>query len=92
MAMRLLLTIPILKNFTIYTTDVHLSTILQQVGFNIMAYVDDLLVVGDSATTQASLKQFQQHLELKHTSHLTRTTPLEFLGKTIELQADGTIP
>eukprot|EP00971_Amphidinium_carterae_P325548 6455881-Amphidinium_carterae.1 len=32
--------------------------------------------------------KFQQHLELKHTSQLTKTTPLEFLGKTIELQDD----
>eukprot|EP00971_Amphidinium_carterae_P277291 5503222-Amphidinium_carterae.3 len=44
-----------------------------------MAYVDDLLVVGDNTATQPFLQQFQQHLELK------RTTPLEFLGKTIEL-------
>eukprot|EP00971_Amphidinium_carterae_P235154 4666235-Amphidinium_carterae.3 len=51
----------------------------------IMAYVDDLLVVGDNATTQPFLQQFQQHLERKHKSHLTKTTPLEFLGKTIEL-------
>eukprot|EP00971_Amphidinium_carterae_P027263 537174-Amphidinium_carterae.4 len=56
-----------------------------------MAYVDNLLVVGDSATTQPFLQQFQQHLELKHTSQPTVTTPLEFLGKTIELQEDGTI-
>eukprot|EP00971_Amphidinium_carterae_P240687 4778125-Amphidinium_carterae.1 len=57
----------------------------------IMACVDDLLVVGDTATTQPFLQQFQQHLELKHTSQLTKTTPLELLGKTIELQDDGTI-
>eukprot|EP00971_Amphidinium_carterae_P147198 2916967-Amphidinium_carterae.1 len=56
-----------------------------------MAYVDDLLVMGDNVTTQQFLLQFQQHLELKHTSQLTRTTSLEFLGKTIELQDDGTI-
>eukprot|EP00971_Amphidinium_carterae_P065400 1295735-Amphidinium_carterae.5 len=56
-----------------------------------MAYVDDLLVIGDSATTQLFLQQFQQHLELKHTSQLTRTMPLEFLGKTTELQDDGAI-
>eukprot|EP00971_Amphidinium_carterae_P211779 4202414-Amphidinium_carterae.2 len=60
----------------------------------IMAYVndvDDLLVVGDNATTQPFLQQFQQHLELKHTSQLTKSTPLEFLGKTTELQDDGTL-
>eukprot|EP00971_Amphidinium_carterae_P243152 4828645-Amphidinium_carterae.4 len=56
-----------------------------------MAYVDDLLVVGDNATTQPFIHQSQQHLELKHTSQLTKLTPLEFLGKTIELQDDGTI-
>eukprot|EP00971_Amphidinium_carterae_P270998 5377734-Amphidinium_carterae.2 len=56
-----------------------------------MAYVDDLLVVGDNATTQPFLQQFQQALELKHTRPKTKTTPLEFLGKTIEQQDDGTI-
>eukprot|EP00971_Amphidinium_carterae_P011700 230249-Amphidinium_carterae.1 len=72
----------------------HLSTILQHLGFTrlksdacvfintksticIMAYVDDL---------QPFLQQFQQHLELKHTSQLTKSTPLEVLGKPIELQ------
>eukprot|EP00971_Amphidinium_carterae_P212578 4218778-Amphidinium_carterae.1 len=38
--------------------------------------------------------QLQQHLELKHTTQLTRSTSLEFLGKTlktIELQDDGSI-
>eukprot|EP00971_Amphidinium_carterae_P120461 2387017-Amphidinium_carterae.1 len=39
--------------------------------------------------TQHFLQQFQQHLELKHTTQLTRSTSLEFLGKTIELQDDG---
>eukprot|EP00971_Amphidinium_carterae_P173792 3445038-Amphidinium_carterae.1 len=44
-----------------------------------MAYVDDLLVLGDNVATKQFLKQFQQHLELKHTTQLTRATPLEFL-------------
>eukprot|EP00971_Amphidinium_carterae_P007849 155468-Amphidinium_carterae.1 len=35
--------------------------------------------------------QFQQHLELKRTTQLTRSTSLEFLGKTIELMDNGTI-
>eukprot|EP00971_Amphidinium_carterae_P298199 5925405-Amphidinium_carterae.3 len=39
----------------------------------------------------STLEQFQQHLELKYTSQLTRTTPLEFLAKTLELQDDGTL-
>eukprot|EP00971_Amphidinium_carterae_P233502 4634054-Amphidinium_carterae.3 len=50
-----------------------------------MAYVDDLCVVGDNVATQQFLNQFQQHLELKHTTQLTRSTSLEFLGKTMEL-------
>eukprot|EP00971_Amphidinium_carterae_P084481 1672319-Amphidinium_carterae.1 len=39
----------------------------------IMAYVDDLLVVRDNATTQLFLQQFQQHLELndKNKLHLS---------------------
>eukprot|EP00971_Amphidinium_carterae_P083237 1647385-Amphidinium_carterae.1 len=41
--------------------------------------------------TQQFLQQFQQHLELKHTTQLTRSTSLEFLGKAIELQEDGSI-
>eukprot|EP00971_Amphidinium_carterae_P263141 5220937-Amphidinium_carterae.2 len=36
-----------------------------------MANVDDLLVVGDNMATQQFLQQFQQHLELKHTTQLT---------------------
>eukprot|EP00971_Amphidinium_carterae_P282768 5613787-Amphidinium_carterae.1 len=47
-----------------------------------MAYVDDLLVDGDTMATQQFLQQFQQHLELKHTTQLTISTSLEFLGKT----------
>eukprot|EP00971_Amphidinium_carterae_P228299 4528345-Amphidinium_carterae.1 len=57
----------------------------------LMAYVDDLLVVGDTMRTQQFLHQFQQHLELRHTTQLTKSTSLEFLGKTIELQEDGSI-
>eukprot|EP00971_Amphidinium_carterae_P228285 4528161-Amphidinium_carterae.4 len=142
MVMRVLLTTAILKQFTVFTTDVanaslntpidnevlvqpkeyyhsnpHIlwrmtkSTILQQLGFTrlksdacvfannqstiyIIMYVDDLLVVGDNATTQPCLQQFQQHLEFKRTSRITTTTtttPLEFIGKTIQLQDDGTI-
>eukprot|EP00971_Amphidinium_carterae_P321130 6383213-Amphidinium_carterae.1 len=41
--------------------------------------------------TQQFLQQFQQHFELKHTTQLTKSTSLEFLGKTIELQDYGTI-
>eukprot|EP00971_Amphidinium_carterae_P083348 1649624-Amphidinium_carterae.4 len=137
--MRSLLTIAILKNFTVYATDVasaflntpiergagtttkrvlpqrtthtlslmdyahhqnngkktwpKLGTTLQQLGFtrfksdacvfvitrSTIYIMDNPLGVGDSATTQPFLQQFQQHLELKHTSQLTRTTPLEFL-------------
>eukprot|EP00971_Amphidinium_carterae_P283333 5624950-Amphidinium_carterae.2 len=63
----------------------------KQSSIYLMAYVDDLLVVGDTMATQQFLQQFQQHLELTHTTQLTRSTSLEFLGKTIELQDDGTI-
>eukprot|EP00971_Amphidinium_carterae_P167316 3315409-Amphidinium_carterae.1 len=161
MAMRLLLTIAIIKQFAVFTADVasaflntpideevivqppkeychnqphtlwkmtkalyglrtspkqwqeHLSTILQkldsqdsrmmcvcvfankQSSIYLMAYVDDLLVVGDNVATQQFLQQFQQHLELKHTTlqstQLTMPTSLEFLGKTIELMDNDTI-
>eukprot|EP00971_Amphidinium_carterae_P107345 2126690-Amphidinium_carterae.1 len=63
----------------------------KQSSIYLMAYVDDLLVVGDNVATKLLLKQFQQHLELKHTTQLTRPTPLEFLGKTIELMDNETI-
>eukprot|EP00971_Amphidinium_carterae_P251207 4986634-Amphidinium_carterae.1 len=56
-----------------------------------MAYVDDLLVVGNPLTVKPFLEQFKVKLELKHVSQLTIDTPLEFLCKSIELQQDGTI-
>eukprot|EP00971_Amphidinium_carterae_P250120 4965299-Amphidinium_carterae.1 len=62
-----------------------------QSSIYLMAYVDDLLEVGVTVTTQQFLQQFQQHLELKHTTQLTRSTSLEFLRETIELQDDGSI-
>eukprot|EP00971_Amphidinium_carterae_P218175 4330876-Amphidinium_carterae.2 len=55
-----------------------------------MAYVDDLLVVGNPATVKPFLEQFKLRLELKHASQLTTETPLKFSGKSIELQQDGT--
>eukprot|EP00971_Amphidinium_carterae_P050621 996802-Amphidinium_carterae.1 len=48
----------------------------EQSSIYLMAYVDDLLVVGDTIATQQFLQQFQQHLELKHTTQLTRSTSL----------------
>eukprot|EP00971_Amphidinium_carterae_P094153 1863565-Amphidinium_carterae.2 len=54
-------------------------------------YVDDLLVVGNPSTVKPFLEQFKVRLELKHVSQLTMDTPLEFLGKSSELQQDGTI-
>eukprot|EP00971_Amphidinium_carterae_P335598 6471544-Amphidinium_carterae.1 len=57
----------------------------------LMAYVDDLLVVGNPSTMKTFLEQFKVRLELKHASQLTVETHLEFLGKSTELQQDGTI-
>eukprot|EP00971_Amphidinium_carterae_P256699 5096954-Amphidinium_carterae.1 len=57
----------------------------------LMAYVDDLLVVGNPLTVKPFLEQFKVKMELKHVSQLTTDTPLEFLGKSIELQPDGSI-
>eukprot|EP00971_Amphidinium_carterae_P243240 4830316-Amphidinium_carterae.1 len=57
----------------------------------LMVYVDDLLVVGNPLTVKPFLEQFKVKMELKHVSQLTSETPLEFLGKSIELQADGSI-
>eukprot|EP00971_Amphidinium_carterae_P022708 447915-Amphidinium_carterae.1 len=159
MAMRPLPTLAIVKQFTVFTTDVanaflntpineevlvlppkeyyhnqphmlwrmtkalyglstspkqwqeHLSTLPQRLGFTrlksdacvfaafaykqspiyIMSYFDDLLIAGDNVATHQFLLQFKQQLELKHTTQLTKTTSLEFLGKTIELQDDGPI-
>eukprot|EP00971_Amphidinium_carterae_P111076 2200204-Amphidinium_carterae.2 len=58
---------------------------------NLMAYVDDLLVVGNPSIVKPFLEQYKVRLELKHVSQLTIETPLEFLGKPIELQQDGAI-
>eukprot|EP00971_Amphidinium_carterae_P089883 1779508-Amphidinium_carterae.2 len=41
------------------------------------------------SSTHPLLQQVQQYLELKHSSQLTKTTPLEFLRK-MQLQDDGT--
>eukprot|EP00971_Amphidinium_carterae_P205361 4076051-Amphidinium_carterae.1 len=57
----------------------------------LMAYVDDLLVVGNPLTVKPFLEQFKVKLKLKHISQSTIDAPLEFLGKSIELQQDGTI-
>eukprot|EP00971_Amphidinium_carterae_P083203 1646562-Amphidinium_carterae.1 len=48
----------------------------KQSSIYLMADVDDLAVAGDKVTTQQFLQQFQQHLELKHTTQLTRTRVL----------------
>eukprot|EP00971_Amphidinium_carterae_P084762 1677517-Amphidinium_carterae.1 len=58
-----------------------------------MAYVDDLLVVGNPLTVKPFLflEQFKVKMELKHVSQLTIDKPLEFRGKSIELQPDGSI-
>eukprot|EP00971_Amphidinium_carterae_P303270 6025987-Amphidinium_carterae.1 len=42
-------------------------------------------------TVKPFLEQFQVKMELKHVSQLTTDAPLEFLGKSIELQQDGSI-
>eukprot|EP00971_Amphidinium_carterae_P139631 2766288-Amphidinium_carterae.1 len=54
----------------------------------LMAYVDDSLVVGNPITAKPFLEQFKVKMELKHMSQLTTETPLEFLGKSVELQPD----
>eukprot|EP00971_Amphidinium_carterae_P350971 6491834-Amphidinium_carterae.3 len=41
-----------------------------------MAYVDDLLVVGNPSTVKPFLEHFKVRLELKHVSQLTLETPL----------------
>eukprot|EP00971_Amphidinium_carterae_P301667 5993257-Amphidinium_carterae.2 len=62
MAMRLLLTIAILNNFTIYTTDVASSkatlvssSIRDRKSTSLSTYVDNLLVAGDNTTTHPGL-------------------------------------
>eukprot|EP00971_Amphidinium_carterae_P071860 1421305-Amphidinium_carterae.1 len=64
----------------------HLSAILQKC----LCVCQQTLVVGDNVATQQFLKEFQ-HLEVKHTTQLTRSTSLELVGKTIELMDNGTI-
>eukprot|EP00971_Amphidinium_carterae_P271377 5385214-Amphidinium_carterae.1 len=54
-----------------------------------MAYIDDLLVVGDTMATQQFLLLFQQHLELKHTTQLTNSTSLEVLQQDPETVQHG---
>eukprot|EP00971_Amphidinium_carterae_P292867 5814584-Amphidinium_carterae.1 len=45
-------------------------------NFNLIAYVDDLLVVGNPLTLKPFLEQFKVKMEPKHVSQLTSETPL----------------
>ena len=52
-------------------------------GHYILAYVDDLLMVGPGQTNTHAAKQIQTKLLLKITGTLTESTPLKFLGRII---------
>ena len=52
-------------------------------GHYVLAYVDDLLMVGPGNTNSTAIAQIQSKLLLKVTGTLSETTPLKFLGRII---------
>ena len=52
-------------------------------GHYVLAYVDDLLMVGPGNTNSTAIAQIQSKLLLKVTGTLSESTPLKFLGRII---------
>ena len=68
-------------------------------GFNVsghvdlivMAYVDDLVVSGESASVQRFFQEIQKTFSLKHIDYLTPDHPVEFLGRVVKKRRSGQI-
>ena len=52
-----------------------------------MTYVDDLLIVGEKQEQESFLAKLSAHFPLKHQTKLDAKTPLTFLGKRLEYNA-----
>ena len=53
----------------------------------VMIYVDDLLIVGEKQEHESFLAKLSAHFPLKHQTKLGAKTPLTFLGKLVEYNA-----
>ena len=53
----------------------------------VMTYVDDLLIVGEKQEQESFLAKLSAHFPLKHQTKLDAKTPLTFLGKLVEYNA-----
>ena len=74
----------------------HLTSVLENIGFTqsradrclfpsddiaLLIYVDDVLIIGTSATTSDFLQKLEHQFSLKHITHLTHSQDLKFLGE-----------
>ena len=80
----------------------HLSSKLEELGLRknkadpcifmgekllVMRYVDDLLIVGEKQEQESFLAKLSAHFPFKHQTKLDAKTPLTFLGKLVEYNA-----
>ena len=61
------------------------------VNLVVMAYVDDLVVSGESSSVQRSSQEIRKTFSLKHIDYLTPDHPVEFLGRIIKKRRSGQI-
>ena len=54
-------------------------------GCTLKAYVDDLIIDGNSCTVKKVIELLQQRFKIKRVNYLTEDTPIDFLGMTIYL-------
>ena len=59
------------------------------VNLVVMAYVDDLVVSGESSSVQRFFQEIQKTFSLKHIDYLTPDHPIEFLGRVIKKRRSG---
>ena len=60
-------------------------------NFAVLAYVDDLIVIGEQNASSNFIKQLSNIFDLKHVSVLSQNQPLIFLGKKLVKNNDGSI-
>ena len=84
----------------------HLTRVLEDVGCTqsradrclftskdicLLIYMDNVMIVGTSATTSDFLQKLSHQFSLKHTTQLTTSQDVRFLGKRLRLDQDGSI-
>ena len=60
-------------------------------NFAVLAYVDDLIVIGEQTASNTFIKQLSNIFDLKHVSVLSPTQPLIFLVKKLVKHNDNSI-